>query len=238
MPASLVDSFTYDSINRLTAITVTGGGSSSNYSAGEAAVTLSYSGSNLFPGSYTLKNSNGSSSLHQLNYDGQNRIIEDTAMDGTGLATYWSSFDGNIVSVSLPGSGAKLIDTFFFQNGNVVAMHSYAINNAGAAETFLDSIQYTYTTVVNPCYHQAMASTYGPLLNNLAPEGGFTDFVSGYGISRATSSGPQIGSVKLPGAEITESFAWSTDSQGRAAALKVTEDSPQGTVGSLTFSYR
>jgi len=232
--APIVDSFTYDNSNRLTKITIIANSSKSHLS-GESTVTFSYSGSNPTPVSYIINNPNQSTSSHQLNYDGQNRITKDSTLDGTGLVTYWSYSNGNIVSATKSGSSEQMIDTLFFTNGNVTANHSYIANNAGTVDTLLSSSQYTYTTIVNPCYHQAIASTFGPLLNNLVIDGGFTDFVSGDAKSTATNSG-FLGLDGLPAAQSTQTFDWTTDSKGRAAILKVT-DSQIGTIGNLTFSY-
>jgi hypothetical protein len=225
-----VDSFTYDGSNRLMTIIVIATDSFSSSSGAEARVTFTYSGSNAIPASYTIDNPNGTNGLHQLYYDGQNRVIKDTALDGTGVATKWSYPNGNIVSIMGGASGEQTIDTLFFDNGNLTARHSYIANNAGTADTLLGSTQYTYTSIVNPCYHQAIAGTFGPLLNNLVIDGGYTDFVSGYGISTATISASSIGLHGLPSPESTQTFAWTTDSKGRAAILKVT-DSQLGAVG-------
>lgn len=233
--ATLVDSFTYDNSNRLTKITIIPTNSSNSHLSGESTVTFSYSGSNTTPVSYIINNPNQSTSSHQLNYDGQNRITKDSTLDGTGLVTYWSYSNGNIVSATKSGSSEQMIDTLFFTNGNVTANHSYIANNAGTADTMLSSSQYTYTTIVNPCYHQAIASTFGPLLNSLVIDGGFTDFVSGYAKSTATNSGFP-GLQGLPPAQSTQTFDWTTDSKGRASILKVT-DSQIGTIGNLTFTY-
>lgn len=232
--APIVDSFTYDNSNRLTTITIIANSSNSHLN-GESTVTFSYSGSSTTPGSYIINNPDQNSSSHQLYYDGQNRITRDSTLDGTGLVTYWSYSNGNIISTTKSGSGEQMIDTLFFTNGNVTANHSYIANNAGTADTLLSSSQYTYTTIVNPCYHQAIAGTFGPLLNNLVIDGGFTDFVSGNAKSTATNSGFP-GLHGLPQAQSTQTFDWTTDSKDRAATLKVT-DPLIGTVGNLIFSY-
>jgi hypothetical protein len=224
---SVVDSFTYDASNRLTEIILVGSG---------AGAAFSYSGSSTIPASYLVNNSNGTSSLHQLYYDGQNRITKDTALDGTGVATYWSYPEGAIAAATSGDGGEQLIDTLWVDGGNVVARHSYIANLAGTADTLLDSIRYTYTTIVNPCYHSGVASTFGPLLNNLVLEGGFTDFVSGYAISTETTSALAPASHGLPGIASTETFTWTTDSKGRAATLKVS-GAMASVVGSLTFTY-
>ena len=234
--APVVDSFTYDNSNRLTKITIIANSPDSHLS-GESTVTFSYSGTSTTPGSYIINNPDQNSSSHQLYYDGQNRITKDSTLDGTGLVTYWSYSNGNIVSVTKSGSSEQMIDTLFFNNGNVTTNHSYIANNAGTVDTLLSSSQYTYTTIVNPCYHQAMASTFGPLLNNLVIDGGFTDFVSVNAKSTETNSGFGFpGLHGLPQAQSTRTFDWTTDSKDRAASLKVT-DPLIGTVGNLIFSY-
>jgi hypothetical protein len=232
--AQVVDSFTYDNSNRLTKITIAANSSNSHLS-GESTVTFSYSGSSTTPGSYIINNPNQNSSSHQLYYDGQDRINKDSALDGTGLVTYWSYSSGNIVSTTISGSSEQMIDTLFFTNGNLTANHSYIANNTGTVDTLLSSTQYTYNSIVNPCYHQAIASTIGPLLNNLVIDGGFTDFVSGYAKSSVTNN-PLPGLHGLPVAQSTQTLTWTTDSKDRAATLKVTD--PQiGLVGNLIFSY-
>jgi hypothetical protein len=218
--SSLEDSFVYDHSNRLTEIMVIGGDSSGVHPGATATVTFSYSGSSTAPASYTINNPNANSSLHQLSYDGQNRIAKDSALDGTELVTSWSYPNGNIASLTTGGSNDEMIDTLFLSKGNVVANHRYIVNAAGMTPTFLHSTQYTYTTIANPCYHPAIANTYGPLLSSLVIDGGFTDFISGNGISTADK----------------QTFTWTTDSKGRAATLKVSAPII-GTVANLTFSY-
>lgn len=248
--STLLDSFTYDNSNRLTKIIISYGTDSSVINIGpikiggnnpsSSTVTFSYAGSNTFPASYTIVNSfDQKSHLHQLYYDGQNRIIKDTALDNSGFVKTLSYPNGNIASRIYGGSGGgQILDTLFLTNGNVTVEHSYIFDNTETErqDTVFNSIKFTYSTVVNPNYHQAIASTYGPLLGEVGINGGASDFVSVNGISTATNNSEIIGSDKLPGVTDILTYTWTEDSKNRAATLKLT-DSHVGAISNLKFSY-
>jgi YD repeat-containing protein len=241
-----LDSFTYDNSNRLTKIISTIGSGTIKIGVGSinidttgplgTTVTFFYSGSNTFPSSYTTVSFDLKSHLHQLYYDGQGRIIKDTALDNSGFVDTWSYPNGNIAAVLNSGTGGVIIDTLFFSNGNVTAQHLHEINTGEIADTVYTAITYTYSTIVNPNYHQAIASTYGPLLSYVAINGEFGDFISANVISTVSDNSQVIGLGKLPGGTDTETYTWTTDSKGRAATLKVT-DKVAGAIANEKFSY-
>jgi hypothetical protein len=245
---AITDSFTYDNSNRLISIALPGNN-------GGQTTTFSYSGSNTVPASYTVKNSllPNNQEVHQLWYDGQNRIVKDSTISGgngggvihlgdssvvvninnAGNVTYYTYPQGNIATLTTGKTGAaggQIIDTFYLSNGNVASLHSLIIGAAGAPQgTVADSTQYTYNTIVNPQFHQSIASTWGPLLTNL---GGY-DAVSGYGVNTATNWST-VGN--LPTTKSTQNHSWTLDGKGRGATETVS-DPKVGVVDNLTFTY-
>ncbi|MBN9380401.1 MAG: hypothetical protein J0H74_06530 [Chitinophagaceae bacterium] len=245
--SDLLDSFSYDNSNRLTKIVVYYGSGSGIINIGSikidgsnpstSTVTFSYAGNSTAPASYTVVNSfDQKSHLHQLQYDGQNRIIKDTALDNSGYATTWTYPNGNIAARLNSGSDGQILDTLFLTNGNITAQYTYLVGNTGRPDTVVNSTTSTYSSIVNPNYHQAIASTYGPLLSHIGINGGATDYVSVNGISTATEKSQIIGADKLPGATDAQTYTWTTDSKNRAATLKLT-DSKIGDISNLKFSY-
>ena len=248
---AVADSFTYDNSNRLISINVPNSATANN----GQLTTFSYSGSNAVPASYTIKNTiaPNNQEIHQLWYDGQNRIVKDSTISGgalggvinagdttidinlsnAGNVTYYSYPNGNIVTLSTSKngpSGGEIVDTFFLSNGNVASSHTYIIGAAGVPQdTVQDSSQYTYNSIVNPNFHQSVASTWGPLLTNLA---GY-DAVSGYGVNTATLWS-KVGN--LPNTKTTQTYSWTLDSKGRGATETVT-DARAGVLDNIKFNY-
>jgi hypothetical protein len=238
--SQVVDSFKYDNSNRITSIQLMDTG---NAMPGFGSIiTFSYAGNAIAPASYTISSTFNSPQLHLLFYDGQNRIIKDSTptSDGSEAVTTWAYPNGNIVEVAtsiFEVDTSQLIDTLFVNNGNISAAHSRSTSIAGQIiTTQLDSIQFTYTTTVNPCFHQTFAATYGPLLNSLAF--GYPDFISAYGIRTATTTTNIKGSdVMTENGEDTQTYTWTTDNKGRASLLKVTNSDPGVAGFSVGFSY-
>jgi hypothetical protein len=226
---STLDSFTYDNSNRLISIIVPNNGGQTT--------TFTYSGSSPVPASYKITNSQSNEEDHQLWYDGQNRIIKDSTLSGSlgnaGNVTYYSYANGIIVAQTVGKNGpsaGQVVDSAFLSNGNVASLHTYEIGATGTPQdTVLDSVQFTYNSIVNPAFHQSIASTIGPLLTNV---GGF-DFVSGYGVTTA-KSWSKVGSLATT--TNIQTYSWTLDSKGRGATETIT-DSKAGVVDSFSFNY-
>jgi len=244
--SSVLDSFTYDNSNRLTKIMISYG-DSANINVGpiqakgtnlnSSTVTFSYAGNNTAPASYTIVNTyDNKTHLHQLSYDGQNRIIKDTDLNNTGAVATWSYPNGNIASSLSSGTGVGILDTVFLTNGNVTAQHTYGFGGTPRPDTVFNSITNNFSTIVNPNYHRAISSTYGPLFMMLGLSSGLTDYISVNGISSITNTSKIIGLDNLPGGTITDNYTWTMDGNKRAATLKIT-DSKVGALGNLKFSY-
>jgi hypothetical protein len=239
---SMTDSFTYDASNRLTSIVASNGG---------PTTTFTYSGNSTVPASYTVSaqsalNISIPAQSHQLWYDGQNRIIKDSLMsggpqtDGTiinniGQVTYWSYPNGNIAQQTVGKGGpsqGQVVDTFFLNNGNIASKHSWLIGAAGSKDTVLDSVQYTYNSIVNPNFHQAVASTWGPLLYNNSQ----FDFISGFAVNTSKTTSKDVAGVNVLNNQSSQTFSYTLDSKGRAATETIT-DPNAGTVDNITFTY-
>lgn len=244
--SQLLDSFTYDNSNRLTKISISYGDTTGivigsiriNGTPQESTVTFSYAGNNTVPASYTVVNSSDQKThLHQLSYDGQNRIIKDSALDNSGFVSTWSYPNGNIVSSIKSGiNGGEILDTLYLTNGNVTAQHMYLFGNTERPDTVFNSVATTYSTIVNPNYHQAVANTFGPLFSYLGINGGVSDYISVNALSSATNNSRIFGLDNLPGATATQNYAWTTDGKNRAATLNVS-DNKLGELFKLKFSY-
>ena len=178
---TVVDSFSYDSSNRVTQFsqfeydTLGGTPAVKTWSA-----NFALTGTTAPPASYTYT-TNGSTQTHNLSYDGQGRIIKDTCST-TGYVAYYSYPNGNIaMTVLFNGSTANnQIDTIFVGNGNVSAVHSYVSNSAGTADSLVGALQFGFSSTANPLYHSALTASVGPLLYILQVDnyGGSLDPIS------------------------------------------------------------
>ena len=231
----LVDSFTYDNAHRLTVFaqydydTTTGTPVSDGLIA-----TFSYTGSSQLPASYTaVQLSNpANSDLHKLYFDGQNRIVKDTSISGSGYVNYFSYPGGNLVSkVLFDGTaGNDQVDTSFLSNGNISSQHIYYPNNAGTADSLSGAPQYGYSSSLNPLYHTEIAGSVGLLLNLLAIDGygGISDFVSPNAVNKESNLGNGIP------AAYTLNFNLTSDSKGRVYLVGFS--SPGGS-SSILYTY-
>ena len=214
--AQLVDSFTYDNTHRLTVFAQYQYDTTSGTPFFDGLVaTFSYTGTSQTPASYTFKQvSNGANSdLHKLYFDGQNRVVKDTSVSGSGYVNYFSYPGGNLVSrVLFDGTaGNNQIDTVFLSNGNMSTQHIYYPNYAGTADSLSGAPQYGYSSSLNPLYHPEIAGSMGLLLNLLAIDGygGLSDFISPNAINKEWNLGNGAP------AGYTLNFNLSSDSQGR-----------------------
>jgi hypothetical protein len=226
----LVDSFTYDNTHRLTVFTQIKYDTTSGSPQSDTMITsFSYFGENQFPDIYRITQTPNAQygDVHQLYYDGQNRMVKDSGISGTGYVNYFSYPGSNIVSrVLFDGTASNdQVDTIFFTNGNVTSQHIYYPNNAGTADSLSGSPRYGYSTSVNPLYHAGIAGTAGILLNLLAYDGfgGYVDFLSADAINMASNLGGG-----LPAGTVLN-FTVVPDSKGRVAWLTIS--------GAFTISF-
>lgn len=180
-------------------------------------VSFTYSGGHTGPDSYMLSRpSVGFSETHQLSYDGQNRLLKDTTVNGSG----------NFALFSYPGTdqacnfnygnspGTIKSDTLFITNGNVSSLRVYVANSAGTGDTIFSVMNFAHSSYPNPAYQQQTASTIGMLLFNLTIIGfsGYADFTSPAIADHLIQIFPNSQSILL---------SFTTDSHGRVATAYV-----------------
>jgi hypothetical protein len=223
-----VDSFGYDAGNRLTSFvqsifdSTQGGAPVSGYTA----MIFSYTNSNsIVPAFYTANYSDGTSEVHQLYYDNQNRIIKDTTSAvGSGyVVTYYSYPNNNIASTVLfDGTyDDTQVDTMYLSNGNITNTSIYYPQTPDSAYATLSFSSYT-----NPGYHSAIATTIGPLLNIFSIDAfGGIDFVS-----QKTAISTSVIDDGSPAMGVT--YTITPDSKGRVGQLTI-----PGVSGESIYSY-
>jgi hypothetical protein len=181
----IVDSFYYDSLNRIDTFTqyiydTTSGTPKFNTWTAQ----FIYDGTNTYPSYYNLYDPplGNYGDYHLLSYDPDVRIIKDTSLSGSGYVVYYS-YPGNNIGYEIEFEGTaqnNLIDTFYLANGNVSAEASYLSNIPGQPDQQQYSVQNAYASVANPGYHKAMTNSIGPLLTTIELNGygSFMDFIS------------------------------------------------------------
>ncbi|HVS97520.1 MAG TPA: hypothetical protein VHE54_13595 [Puia sp.] len=229
----VIDSFYYDSAHRLARFTQYEYDSSQGYPvAGAWSAYFAYpAGNGAAPSSY-LYAAGSIADLHALAYDTQGRISKDTSLSGTGyVATY--TYPGGNLATTVLFDGTRMnnqIDTLFLDGGNVTNLRIYYPNDAGTADSLEGNVNFGFTSLTNPAYHQAMTNAIGPLIYILQLDGfgSSVDPVS----QHAFNSVSGVGSGLPPG--ISLKYNQKTDSQGRIIELS----SSLGPVaGSITFTY-
>jgi hypothetical protein len=230
---AIVDSFSYDSSHRIASFmqfefdTSTGTPLSGNWSA----VFSLPAGASAAPPSYT-NNLTGYSELHQLFYDGQGRIIEDSSTGYSGWIIYFSYPNNNIaITALLDGTIANsIVDTLYLSGGNIANVHVYGPNNAGTADSLEGVLKFGYSGIADPAYHSAIASSVGPLIYMLS--------FSGYGANIDPISQKAFNSLSGVGdglpSNVTINYTLTTDSQGRLSQQSVDYT---GAAGTLTYRY-
>jgi hypothetical protein len=235
-PQSLViDSFIYDGANRLTVYSqIDYDTTSGSPTYGEIDCYFSYSGTSPTPYGYTI---GGNAEVHQLSYDGQNRISKDTAtstLSGQGYVTYYS-YPANAIVSTVYFAGGFLdnqIDTNWISNGNISMEHIYFPNNAGTEDSLEAALQVGYISLLNPLYHAEIATTFGPILDNLT----FDGFGGGYTSSVSANAPNKLSGLGLPGG-LAISYTWTTDSKGRGATYTVTAPGLGAGSANIVFTY-
>ena len=228
---TVVDSFSYDSSNRVSQFsqfeydTLGGTPALKTWSANFALTA----GTTTPPASYTYT-TGGISQTHSLSYDGQGRISKDTCTS-TGYVAYYSYPNGNIATTVLfNGSESNnQIDTIFVSNGNVSAVHSYVSNSAGTGDSLVGALQFGFSSTANPLYHSGITASVGPLLYILQVDnyGGSLDPISVNAFN--TISGTLDGY-----SGVTLTFGLINDSLGR---LNVMSTSLLGSSEVIYFKY-
>jgi hypothetical protein len=177
-PNEIVDSFTYDTSHHIAVFAQYMYDSTRKTFNDRIADTYSFSGTDTVPSSYIqtyLSISGLMNVTHDLSYDSQNRIIKDTALDGSGFVIYFSYSLNSITSTVLfEGTTAdEQISVSDLSNGNV---SSTSIQGSGLQT----GASFGYSTYANPAYNPAVANTIGPLLflQSFDGYGGYQDFIS------------------------------------------------------------
>jgi hypothetical protein len=216
----LVDSFQYDTSHHITALfryiydttqgpPILDSGSAVFSFQPNAAVPDGYLYNDLYEGYYNVS--------HQLTYDGQNRIIKDTAIGGSGFVTYYT-YSAGLIAANTYNNGTfdDQSDSLFFTNGNLSEERVYYNNYTQTADSLAGDIHYSYGSHTSPAYHSEEAVTVGPLIHTMEYAGGVmnADPIS----PNIPSSFSGTGGGLIPG---TFTVNLTTNPQGRitAAAL-------------------
>lgn len=228
---SIVDSFTYDSTHRIASYQQLGYDTSGGIAyTGNWSAIFALPAGTAPPATYT-NDLTGVQEVHQLTYDAQGRILEDSSLGSSGWVIYFSYPNNNIaIDAYYDGTIANsLLDTLFMSNGNISGFHIYGPNNAGTADSLEGNLKLGFSGLANPCYHSAITSSVGPLIYILA--------ISGYGGNFDAISQKALSSVSgmidgLPG-NTTVNYAQVTDGQGR-----LSRESASYGGGSSIITYR
>ena len=93
------------------------------------------------------------------------------------------SYPGNNIACEIEFEGTaqgNLIDTFYMTSGNAGTDVSYLSNIPGQPDLQEYDVQFTYQSIANPSYHEAMTNSIGPLLTTveLNSNASIMDFIS------------------------------------------------------------
>jgi hypothetical protein len=230
-----VDSFSYDSLNRLGQFsqyiydTTSGSPLYQTFTAhftyqGNATIPTTYKYADTPAGNY--------GDLHLLSFDGQNRIAKDTSLSGSGFVTYYSYPNNNSAATVLFEGTLQdnQIDTLFLSNGNVSEERIYTSDIPGQPDDLDGDVHFGYASTANPTYHPAITNSIGPLLTILEIDGfgGNVDFLSKNVVDKLT--GPAQG---LP-TGVSINYTLTNDSKGRLSQMSA---SFGGTTGTIVFNY-
>jgi hypothetical protein len=229
----IVDSFSYDSLHRLTQFSQltydTTSGSAQYYSSN---VEFTYQDNATSPTRYVYSDTllGDYSDIHILSYDGQGRIVKDTSYSGSDYVAYYSYPNNNPASTVLfEGTiDDNLIDTLFLTNGNISSEHVYNSDVPGQPDVLDGDVQYGFSSTANPAYHSAITSSIGPLLATLEINGfgGFVDFISKNAVNKLSG----IADGLPPGTVLN--YTLTNDSKGRLSQMAFV-----GASGGIVFHY-
>lgn len=178
-----LDSFTYNSNHYLTryvqySFDTTGG----SPEADSLIFDFSFSGGKTVPDSYTVTDPSAGGTLHQLFYDNQNRIRQDSNTNGTMYVTNYSYPGSSLASdeAFYFFGTVDRIDTLSFSGGNNTTEKIYLPNSANTGDSLVQTMNFTYSNYGNPMYHPQISGPIGHLLFNLSFDGSqtYTDFNS------------------------------------------------------------
>ncbi|MDO6435467.1 hypothetical protein Q4E93_32940 [Flavitalea sp. BT771] len=191
---------------------------------------FTYAGNGSLPTGYEYAHEQaGQYETHQLTYDGQNRIVKDTGVNGSGYVTYFAYPGDKIVAtVSFDGSvDGSQIDTLTVSGGNVTQEKVY-INESGSWNKQGD-VAFGHVAGANPGYKAEIAGSLGPLLYILQVNGfgGYSDYISKSLTNKVTGT-----AEGLPGAGIN--YTVGVDATGRISSI-TPAGAPAGT--KMVFTY-
>ncbi len=174
-----VDSFTFDGSHRIATYQQFHYDSTYGYPqfATWSAIFSLPAGGSKPPAGYT-NDMTGTPESHQLSYDAQGRITEDSSTGASGWVIYFGYPAGKIsINAFFNGNVSNsILDTLTMSNGNMVSEVIYQPNTSHTA----DSLQVTngqgFSDIANPCYHSALSVSVGPLIHILAIAGYGSDF--------------------------------------------------------------
>lgn len=181
-----------------------------------AYYNFSFSGTNVFPTSYTLAFIQKGSTLssmetHNLYYDNQNKVIKDSFMDGgvnyRGVLYFHyntSNITYDFFTSTINSNAVEKIrtDSLFITSGNVTNLHSYYYSPA-IIYNYLQEVR--FSTYPNPLYNKDLASGIGAFFRAAID----ADFISPYMTNYVSNTYPPQADV------FTSNFNWVTDTQGR-----------------------
>jgi hypothetical protein len=215
----IVDSFYYDSLNRIDTFTqyiydTTSGTPKFNTWTAQ----FIYDGTNTYPSYYNLYDPllGNYGDYHLLSYDPDVRIIKDTSLSGSGYVVNYSYPGSNITyEIEFEGTAQdNLIDSFYLAKGNISSEASYLSNIPGQPDQLQYSVQNIYASIANPGYHEAMTNSIGPLLTTIEQnsDGGFIDFISKNALDHLSGIENVAQSVSLD-------YDLQTDNKGRLSQM-------------------
>ncbi len=233
----IADSISYDSSHRVVNLGYFGYDSTNgiNPAIDSQLYAFTFNANEDIPNGYTFTYfQNGPNyDMHQLTFDGQNRISKDTSLSGTGYVAYYT-YPTNEIAITVLYNGSfsnSQTDTLLIENGNITAQHIYAPNTAGNADSLFADLEFTYGTYANPAYDSLLSNTAGPLLFFLTLNafGGYEDFIS----KNLATSVSGYGSILPPGGGLT--LTPTSISNGKVTRVAETLGSQSG---SVVFTYK
>lgn len=228
-----IDSFTYNSDHLLSRYAqYTFDSTGSQPATDSLIVDFSFSTNSKAPSSYTMTEDGVTDQGHQLFYDAQDRIVQDSNLNGTMYVTNYG-YPGNNLAADVNFyffSSTDRKDTLLFKSGDMSNENIYYPNAAGTGDSLADMIDFTHSSYGNPVYHPEISGPIGHLLFLLAYDG-FQNY-SDYNSKHLVNSAKEI-QAGAPSVQIN--YGTSTDSKGRVS--QVTVNGVPASVLRVTFSY-
>lgn len=222
----LIDSFTYDDQKKVASY---GQYVTNNGNSYFVRFDFTFSGSNTLPDSYLYSDNANNQETHQLTFDGQGRITEDTCATSHFVTHY--IYSGNYIICTILFEGTMddgQIDSLLVTNGNLTAEKVWGTNN-GAWEKQAD-VTYGHATAANPGYKAEIAGSVGPLLYVLTTYsyGGWSDYISKSTMNKVTG----VGDGLPPGG-----FSYSVNADGSGRVSKLTPAGVAAGSVAINFNY-